>query len=214
MADVWGVKRDIHTLTSTHNPPAEGNLCDENGNVIGSHIVEDYNLHKFFVKKVFTMANSYSIRYLTWKCTKKLFFNLLSTAIQKLYSFFMWWKANLIEKIGDLPQWGIYWQAHAGQQPHAQKPLGRPANVVIKGTRLESSSTNHWTVPFNWLQCCMCSTYGVTRKVSVKYQNVRWIYVWTKTVSWIIISWWSCKTASSATSLYKLETTKWNKLEI
>jgi hypothetical protein len=58
MADECRDKRDIHTLTSIHNPPAEGNFCDEKGNVIGPHIVEDYNLHMVYVDKADRMANS------------------------------------------------------------------------------------------------------------------------------------------------------------
>jgi hypothetical protein len=31
MTVVWRDKRDVHMLTNIHNPPAEGNFCDENG---------------------------------------------------------------------------------------------------------------------------------------------------------------------------------------
>jgi hypothetical protein len=74
-----GGTKDIHMFTSTHNPPAEGNFCDEKGNVIGPHIVEDYNLQIVYVDKADTMTNSSSLRYLTWKCVNKLFFHLLGT---------------------------------------------------------------------------------------------------------------------------------------
>jgi hypothetical protein len=45
-AIVWRDKRDIHMLTNIHNPPAEGNFGDEEGNAIKRLIVEDYNRHR------------------------------------------------------------------------------------------------------------------------------------------------------------------------
>ena len=36
-------KRDMHMLTNTHIPPAEGNFCFESGNNLKPAIVEDYN---------------------------------------------------------------------------------------------------------------------------------------------------------------------------
>jgi hypothetical protein len=36
-------KCDMHMLTNIHDPPAEGNFCDDNGNALKPEIVEHYN---------------------------------------------------------------------------------------------------------------------------------------------------------------------------
>jgi hypothetical protein len=38
-AVVWRGKRDIHRLNNIHNPPAEGNFCNEKENAIKPHTV-------------------------------------------------------------------------------------------------------------------------------------------------------------------------------
>jgi hypothetical protein len=97
-----GQKRHSH-VNQYSQSTAEGNFCDEKENVIGPHIMKHYNLHMVYVDKADRMASSYSIRQLTWKWAKKLFFHLLDTAIQKFNSFFVRWKVNLIQRISDLP---------------------------------------------------------------------------------------------------------------
>jgi hypothetical protein len=72
-------------LTNIHNPPAEGNFSDEQGNAVKPLIVEDYNRHMGYVDKGDRMANSYSVSRCTWKWTKKLFFHLLDLAILNSY---------------------------------------------------------------------------------------------------------------------------------
>jgi hypothetical protein len=42
-AVVWKDKRDVHMLTNIHVSPAEGNFCDESGNILKPTIVQDYN---------------------------------------------------------------------------------------------------------------------------------------------------------------------------
>jgi len=64
---LWRDKRDICILTSIHDPPAEGNFCDNNGKAIKPQIVADYNRHMGYVDKGDGMANSYSINHHTWK---------------------------------------------------------------------------------------------------------------------------------------------------
>jgi hypothetical protein len=61
--------------------------------------------------------------------------------------------------------------AHAGQEPHIQRPSGRPASVESKVGRLDFTGNKHWPVPSSRLRCCVCSACGVTRKVSVKCQK-------------------------------------------
>jgi len=75
-------------LTNIHDPPAEGNFCDNNGKAIKPQIVADYNRHMGYVVKGDRMANSYSINRRTWKWTKKLFFHLFDLAILNSYILF------------------------------------------------------------------------------------------------------------------------------
>jgi len=62
-------------LTNIHNVPVEGNFCSEGVRAIKPQIVMDYNHHMGYVDKGERMANSYSISWLTFKWTKKLFFH-------------------------------------------------------------------------------------------------------------------------------------------
>jgi len=80
-------KRDVRILTNIHNPPAQGNFCDNNGKAIQPQIVADYNRHMGHVDKGDRMANPYSINRHTWKWTKKLFFNLFDLVILNSYIF-------------------------------------------------------------------------------------------------------------------------------
>jgi hypothetical protein len=82
-------------VTNIHNPPAEGNLSDEQENAIKPLIVVDYNRHTVYVDKGDRMANSYSTSCRTWKWTKKLLPSVRSGYSEQLHpSFFMWWKEN------------------------------------------------------------------------------------------------------------------------
>jgi len=58
-AVVWKDKRDVYLLTNIHDPPREGNYCDEHGNAIKSAIVADCNRHMGHADNVDRMANSY-----------------------------------------------------------------------------------------------------------------------------------------------------------
>ena len=48
-------------MLNIHNAPAEGNVCDEQGNSIKLFIVADYDHHMSYVDKRDKMANSCSI---------------------------------------------------------------------------------------------------------------------------------------------------------
>ena len=60
MAVVWRDKKDMCPLTNIHDPPAEGNYCDEHENVIKLAIVADYNRHMGHVDNADRMASSYT----------------------------------------------------------------------------------------------------------------------------------------------------------
>jgi len=84
-AVVWKDKSDVRLLTNIHDPPREGNYCDEHGNAIKPTIVADYNRHMGYVDNTDRMANSYTASRRTWKWIKKLFFHLLDLAIVNSY---------------------------------------------------------------------------------------------------------------------------------
>ena len=87
-AILWRDKRDVRILTNIHDPPSEGNFCDNNGKAIKPQIVADYNHHMGSVDKGDRMTNSYSINHRTWKWTKKLFFHLFDLTILNCYILF------------------------------------------------------------------------------------------------------------------------------
>ena len=84
-AILWRDKRDLRVLRNIHDPPAEGNFCDNNGKVIKAQIVADYNRHMRYVDKGDRMTEIYSINRRTWK---KLFFHLFDLAILNIYILF------------------------------------------------------------------------------------------------------------------------------
>ena len=88
-AVLWRYKWDVRILTNIHDPPAEGNFCDNNGKAIKLQIVADYNRQIGYVDKGDGMANSYSINRRAWKWTKKLFFHLFDLAILNSYILFI-----------------------------------------------------------------------------------------------------------------------------
>jgi hypothetical protein len=141
-AVVWRDKRDVHILTNIHNPPVEGNFCDEHGNTIKPYIVEQYNRHMGYVDKGGRMANSYSISRRTWKWTKKLFFHLLDLTVLNSYLLF--------SSISDKKLSHRHFRmclvrnlvAHAGSQPHPHKPLGRPPHASTKVSRWTQVATS------------------------------------------------------------------------
>jgi hypothetical protein len=45
IAMVFNDKHDINILTKKHNPPINGNFCNEHQNVRKPSIIQDYNLH-------------------------------------------------------------------------------------------------------------------------------------------------------------------------
>jgi hypothetical protein len=71
-------------LTNMHNPPIEGNFCNEHGNDVKSSTVEDYSRNMGFVDKAHRMVNSYSISRCMWEWTKKIF-HLLNLTILNNY---------------------------------------------------------------------------------------------------------------------------------
>jgi hypothetical protein len=77
-AILWRDKRKVRVLGNIHDPPAEGNFCDNNGKAIKPQIVVDYNRHMGYVDKGYRMTETYSINRRTWKWTKKLFFICLT----------------------------------------------------------------------------------------------------------------------------------------
>jgi hypothetical protein len=77
-------KRDVHVLTNTCNPPAEGNFCDENGNAHKPAVVEDYKTNGLcghWRQNGKNYANSHCM----WKWTKELFFHVLDLTVFNSY---------------------------------------------------------------------------------------------------------------------------------
>ena len=60
-AMVWKDKRDVGILRNIHDPPREGNFCDEHGNTIKPVTVADYNHHMGYVDRGDRMGNTYTV---------------------------------------------------------------------------------------------------------------------------------------------------------
>jgi hypothetical protein len=44
-------KRNVHVLTNIHDPPEEGNCCDESRNALKPDIVQDYNQYLGYINR-------------------------------------------------------------------------------------------------------------------------------------------------------------------
>jgi hypothetical protein len=77
----WKDRRDVYILTNMHAPRVEVNFAQESGQAIQPCVVEDNNAYMGLVDKSDRMVNSYGIAGITWKWTKKLFFNLTDMTI-------------------------------------------------------------------------------------------------------------------------------------
>ena len=143
-AVVWKDKRDVCLLTNIHDPPKEGNYCDEHGNAIKPAIVADYNLHMGHLDNADRMADSYTASHPTWKWKKKLFFHLLDLAIVNSYILLSScggkkilhsdFRLTLIrEKL-----------AQSGHEPRPSMSVGRPAAASNNTGRLDTRHNKHW----------------------------------------------------------------------
>ena len=166
---VWKDKRDMCLLTNIHNPPREGNYCDEHGNAIKPTIVADYNRHMGHIDNADGMANSYTASRRTWKWTKKLFFHLLDLAIINSYILLSSCGGKKISHrdfrltlIGEM-------LARSGHEPRPSFPVGRPGPASANIGRLDTRQNKHWPGRNPKGRCCrVCSARGVKRTVVFK----------------------------------------------
>ena len=168
-AVVWNDKRDERLLTNIHNPPREGNYCDEHGNAIKPAIVVDYNRHMGYVDNTDRMANSYTASRRTWKWTKKFFFHLLDLTIVNSYILLSSCGGKKISHRDFRLTLIREMLARAGHEPRPSMPVGRPAQTSTNIVRLDTRHNKHWPVRNpTQRRCRVCSTRGVTRSVKFK----------------------------------------------
>jgi hypothetical protein len=155
-AVVWKDKHNVHILTNMHDPPAEGNFCDESGNTRKPESVEHYNRHMGYINKSDRMTNSYIISYHTWKWMKKLFFHLLDLIILNSHILLTSCGSKLSHRDFRL----IFVKnmvALAGPQPHPQQSVSRPSALATRTGRLEESSHQHWSTTIEKRMGCIVS---------------------------------------------------------
>jgi len=138
-AVVWKDKRAVCLLTNIHDPPTEGNYCDERGNAIKPAIVADYNCHMGHVDNSDRLANSYLASRLTWRWTKKLFFHLSYLAIVNSHILLSSCGGKKISHrdfhltlIREMP-------ARSGHELQTSMPMERPAPASTNIGRLDTS---------------------------------------------------------------------------
>jgi len=167
-AILWRDKRDVRILMNIHDPPAEGNFCNNNGKAIKLQTMAEYNHQMGYVDKGDRMANSYSINCCTCKWTKKLFFHLFDLAILNSYILFssLGHKKILHSDFRNTLLGNLL--AHAGHELNVQRPIGRPPAAANQVIRLEERGRKHWPIPSTMRRRCrVCAEKGVTRNVSV-----------------------------------------------
>jgi hypothetical protein len=165
---VWKDRRDVRLLTNIHDPPTEGNYCDEHGNAIKPAIVADYNRHMGHVDTTDRMANSYTAIRRTWKWTKKLFFHLLNLAIVNSYILLSSCSGKKISHRNFRLTLIREMLARSGYEPRPFRPVGRPAQTSTNIGRLDTRHNKHWPACSNTQRRCrVCSARGVMRFVKL-----------------------------------------------
>jgi len=138
----WKDKRDVRLLTNIHDPPREGNYCDEHANAIKPTIVTGYNCHMGYVDNTDRMVNTYTASRRTWKWTIKLFFHPLDLCIVNSYILLSSCGRKKISHrdfrltlIREMLAW-------TGHEPRPSMPLGRPAQTSTNIVRLARVTMN------------------------------------------------------------------------
>jgi len=160
---VWKDKRDMCLLTNIHDPPREGNYCDEHGNAIKPAVVADYNRHMGHVDNADRMANSYTARHRSGQ--KNSFSTCQTWPLSTVTSFYLHvlgrkshtdFQLTLIREM-------LAWSGH---EPRPSMPVGRPASSSNNTGRLDTRHNKHWPGRSNtkW-GCRMCSVGSVKRMV-------------------------------------------------
>jgi hypothetical protein len=146
----------MHMLTNMHNPPAEGNFCEESGNALRPEIVEHYNQHMGYIDKSDRMANSHSIGRRTWKWMNKLFFHFLDLTVLNSYILLTSCGSKLSHRdfrlslVRNMVEF-------AGPQPRPQQSVSRPSALATRIGHLEESSHQHWpTTTEKMMDCVVC----------------------------------------------------------
>jgi len=178
---VWKDRRNVCLLTNSHDPPREGNYCDEHRNVIKPATVADYNRHTGHIDNSDRMANSYMASRQTWKWTKKLFFHLSDLAIVNSYVLLSSCGGKKISHrdfcltlIREMLAW-------SGHEPWPSMPVGRPTPASTSIGRMDTHHNKHWPgCNTKQRHCHVCSARGVTR--TMVFKCVTWRFVWTEVV--------------------------------
>jgi len=169
MAVVWKDKRDMCLLTNIHNPPREGNYCNEHGNAIKPAIVADYNHHMghLTIRIGWPIATRPATKHGSGQ-KKALFPPARPGYCQQLHPLiFMWWEENftpdfrltIIRKM----------LARFGHEPRPSLPVGRPAPASTNIGRLDTRYNKHWPGRNPKQQRCrMCSVRSITRTMLFK----------------------------------------------
>jgi len=166
---VWKDKTDLRLLTNIHDPPREGNYCDEHGNAIKPAIVADYNGHMGQVDNTDRMANSYTASRRTWKWTKKLFFHLLDLAIVNSYILLSSCSGKKISHRDFRPTLIREMLARSGCESRPSMPVGRPAQTSTNIGRLDTCHHKHWPACNPTQRCCpVCYRRGMMQSVKFK----------------------------------------------
>ena len=159
---VWNDRWEVYMVTNMDPQPAQGNFCDDSNRSMKPHIVERYNQHMCYVNNSDRMDKSYSMRWWTFKWTKKLLFHLLDLKVLNSWillsscgatcthqDFRLLLVRNLIEEA---------WKSKDRPTPRLVERSSAAATNVV---RLESHYNQHWSVKSPTQLCyCVCSSHG------------------------------------------------------
>ena len=138
-AVVWEDKRDVRLLTNIHDPPREGNYCDEHGNVIKPAII-DVTRGRLTIQIGWPIFTRPAVEY--GSGPKKFFPPVGLEHCQQLHPFtFMRFEENLHRDFGITLTREML--ARAGHEPRPSIPVGRPAQTSTNIVRLNTRHNKH-----------------------------------------------------------------------
>ena len=136
---VWKDRREVYMLTNMKPPPAEGNFCNNSNCPMKPHIMEWYNWHMGYVDNSDHMANSYSMRWCTFKWNTKLFFHFLDVTVLNSWILLSSWGAKYTHRdFRPLLVRNLIEEAGKSQDHPTPRLVGRPSLGAKNVLRLES----------------------------------------------------------------------------